>query len=312
MLAAKCLDVHRLRFPVLGTPKLDGIRALTTPPLVSLTRDQGCDIVSRNIKTIPNEFIQVRCRSDLRPGLDGELLAHRHSEAWTRPDGTTALPTFQDCSSLIMSHDGWPAFRYYVFDLCPHYLGGMRDPGYQARIEVLAKMHLPDYCVKVLPVTIPDVDHLAAYEAACITEGYEGIMIRTPDSPYKHGRSTFKEQWLLKIKRFEDGEFEVLEVIERMTNNNPQTKDNNGLSVRSTHQQNLSPAGDMGSLRVRDIKTDVEFQVGTGFDALQRVNIWTFRSTYVGAIGKYKFQPHGVKEAPRFPVFIGWRHREDL
>ncbi len=306
MLAAQCVDVNRLRFPVLGTPKLDGIRALTTPPLVIGSRGHECDIVSRNLKLIPNEFIQVKCRGDLRPGLDGELLAHSHHEAWP------TLPTFQSCSSCIMSHDGWPSFRYYVFDICPQNLGGLKDPGYQKRVEILAGLHLPDYVVRVLPINIPDVEHLAAYEAACLSEGYEGIMIRTPDSPYKAGRSTFKEQWLVKIKRFEDSEFEVLEVIERYHNNNAPEKDANGYQQRSTHAAGLTPAGDMGSLRVRDTKTGVEFQVGTGFDALQRVNIWTFRSTYIGAIGKYKFQPHGVKEAPRFPVFVGWRHKEDL
>jgi DNA ligase 1 len=308
MLACKCEDVRKLRFPVLGTPKLDGIRCLTTTPLAFGSRDQQCDAVSRNLKLIPNQFIQLRCSQDLRPGLDGEMLAHMDQVAWANG----RLPTFQQCSSAIMSHDGFPAFRYYVFDICPQNLGGMKDPGYQARVEILSKLHLPDYCVKVLPVNIPDVDHLAAYEAACISEGYEGIMIRTPDSPYKEGRSTFREQWLVKIKRFEDSEAEVLEVVERYTNNNPQEKNALGYSERSTHQSGLAPAGDMGALRCRDIKTGIEFQIGTGFDAMQRVNIWTFRSTYVGAILKYKFQPHGVLDAPRFPVFIGWRHKDDI
>jgi DNA ligase 1 len=308
MLACKCEDVNRLRFPVLGTPKLDGIRALTTTPLAFGSRDQKCDIVSRNLKLIPNQFLQLASSRDLRPGLDGELLAYPDHESWL----SGKLPTFQQCSSAIMSHDGFPSFRYYVFDICPQNLGGLKDPGYQRRCEILAGLTLPEYVVKVLPVTIPDVEHLAAYEAACLSEGYEGVMIRTLDSPYKEGRSTFKEQWLVKIKRFEDSEFEVLEVIERQTNNNPQTKNANGYSERSTHKSGLTPAGDMGCLRARDLKTGVEFSIGTGFDAQQRANIWIFRSTYIGAIGKYKFQPHGVKEAPRFPVFVGWRHREDM
>lgn len=310
MLAAKCEDLKRLRFPVLATPKLDGIRCITSRPVIARNKDHQCDTLTRNLKPIPNDFTRLNMEKELRPGLDGELLAHVHNESWPK------LPTFQSCSSCIMSHAGWYSFKYFVFDLIPAALNpdvmSCKDPGYEARVQILARLHLPDWCVKVLPVNIPDADHLAAYEAACISEGYEGIMIRTPDSPYKYGRSTFREQWLVKIKRFEDSEAEVLEVIERYTNNNAPEINALGYQERSTHQAGLTPAGDMGALRVRDLKTGAEFQIGTGFDAMQRKSVWTFRSTCVGAILKYKFQPHGVKELPRFPVFVGWRHQDDM
>lgn len=306
MLACKCEDVARLRFPVLGSPKLDGIRCATLRPAFLNSKAHHCDPVTRNLKPIPNDWIRGKMLTSLIPGLDGEIMATNDPrEVWE-------MPNFQECSSSIMSHGGFPQFRYYVFDCIPEEMGGIKDPGYAARVEVLARLHLPDWCIKVLPVNIPDADHLAAYEAACIDEGYEGCMIRTPNSPYKYGRSTFKEQWLVKIKRFQDSEAEVLSVHERMTNNNPQETNALGHSERSTHQSGLTPAGDMGSLWCRDLKTGVEFSVGTGFDAMQRVSIWSFRDTYVGALLKYKFQPHGVKEAPRFPVFVGWRHKGDM
>lgn len=306
MLASKCEDVSKLRFPVLGTPKMDGIRTLTIPPQVFLSKNQRCLPVSRNMRQVPNNFIRGRLMATLMPGMDGEMMATNDPrEPWE-------MPIFRECSSCIMGADGFPSFRYYIFDVVPELMGGIRDPGYQARCEVLAQLHLPDYCIRVLPVTIPDADHLAAYEAACIDDGYEGCMIRTPDSPYKYGRSTFKEQWLVKIKRFADSEAEVLEVIEKMTNNNPAEKNSLGYQERSTHAENMTPAGVMGALRCRDLKSKVEFQVGTGFDDILRTSVWAFRDTYIGATLKYKYQPHGTDEKPRFPVFIGWRHRGDL
>lgn len=306
MLAAQCPDISELKFPVLGTPKLDGIRCLTVTPTIALFKDQQCSPVSRNLKPIPNEFIRMSMERGIRAGMDGELLAHANNEDWPR------LPTFQSCSSNIMSHAGFPSFKYYVFDLCPTWIGGMRDPGYFARVKVLAQLHLPEWVMKVLPTIIPDIDALSAYEAACISQGYEGVIVRTADSPYKQGRSTLKEQWMVKIKRFQDSEAEVLEVVEQQTNNNEQVKNALGYSERSTHAAGLAPADTMGALRARDVASGVEFSCGTGFDDLQRSNIWTFRSTYVGALFKYKSQPHGALDAPRFPVFLGWRHREDL
>jgi ATP-dependent DNA ligase len=43
---------------------------------------------------------------------------------------------------------------------------------------------------KILPVESRYAVQLAPYEEQCLNEGYEGVMIRTPHSPYKCGRST--------------------------------------------------------------------------------------------------------------------------
>lgn len=72
----------------------------------------------------------------------------------------------------------------------------------------------------MLPVEIGSAAELAAYKEKCLSEGYEGVMVRDPAGPYKCGRSTVREGWLLKIKRFEDGEAEVLETYEGMSNYN--------------------------------------------------------------------------------------------
>lgn len=72
----------------------------------------------------------------------------------------------------------------------------------------------------MLPVEIGSAAELAAYKEKCLSEGYEGVMVRDPAGPYKCGRSTEREGWLLKIKRFEDAEAEVLETYEGMSNYN--------------------------------------------------------------------------------------------
>lgn len=298
MLAVKCLDVEQLRYPVLATPKFDGIRCLCISPVVLGYKEQRCIPVSRNLRAIANEFIRDNIERFCPPGLDGELIVG---------------DTFQETSSAVMSHGGRPdTFRYYVFDFVNRFSESDRLVPYHKRLDVLSGLHLPPFCVKVLPQICDDAIGVNSYEVACLNQGYEGIMTRTPGSPYKFGRSTWKEQYLLKIKRFEDSEAEVLEVIEKMTNTNEPTQSATGHQVRSTHSEGLVPAGTMGALRVRDLKTKIEFSVGTGFDDLQRASVWAFRSTYVSSIIKYKFQPHGVKEAPRFPVFIGWRSENDL
>lgn len=294
MLACQCADVDLLRFPVLATPKLDGIRCVTLAPEVFTRKEQRCTAMSRNLKYIPNHYIRGLLELDLPPGCDGELMAGN----------------FQSTSSGVMSNGGRPDFRYYIFDFNGDW--SRTDVPYHARLDVLTKLHLPDYCVKVLPQIIDDVVGLNSFEVACLQQGYEGVMTRPANSPYKYGRSTWREQWLVKIKRFADSEAEVLEVVELQHNGNAPEQDALGHQVRSTDAAGMTPGNIMGSLRCRDLRTKIEFSVGTGFDDLQRTSIWTFRSTYVGSILKYKYQPHGVKEAPRFPVFLGWRDPNDL
>ena len=97
-----------------------------------------------------------------------------------------------------------------------------------------------------------------------------------------------------------------------MNNNNVATKDAFGRSERSSHKANLSGAGVLGALIVRDLKTGLTFSVGTGFDAAQRLGFWNNRNNLTGRIIKYKFFSVGVKDLPRHPVYLGFRSKEDM
>ena len=125
------------------------------------------------------------------------------------------------------------------------------DVPYACRMQELAALPEWDHVEKVLPVEIADAVQLAAYEEECLAAGYEGVMVRTPDSPYKCGRSTEREGWLLKIKRFEDAEAVVLESYEGMTNQNAAELDAFGRTKRSLAQAGMVGRGELGGFIVR-------------------------------------------------------------
>jgi DNA ligase-1 len=138
---------------------------------------------------------------------------------------------------------------------------------------------------------------------------------------YKHGRSTLREGWLLKVKRFEDGEARVVATEEWETNLNEAKTNALGRTERSTHQANKVGAGVLGKLIVVGVKGDrydgIEFGVGTGFrgaDAAdgERAKLWRMRDKLVGRIVRYKYFPTGGKDKPRFPIFDGWRDPIDM
>lgn len=279
MLACEA-DLSKLKFPVLASPKLDGVRAIIRDGVV----------LSRSLKPIPNRHVQMMYGRPELEGLDGELILGdpTHPEAYRRT------------VSSVMSIAGVPDVDFHVFDRWN------RDYPYN---EVALSYVLT---IPVCSTLIHNMEKLEEYEVAQLDKGYEGVMLRDPQSPYKFGRSTAKEGYLLKLKRFADSEAEIIDFEELMHNHNEATVNETGYTERSTKQDGLLPAGTLGALVVRDIHSGVEFKIGTGFTAAERQKFWNMRATIRGALVKYRSFPTGSKEKPRFPSFQGFRPRIDL
>jgi DNA ligase-1 len=285
LLAATLEDINTLRFPVLATPKLDGIRVLKVDGKA----------VTRKFKPVPNTHIREMLEKYLPDGVDGEVMTPG---------------TFNDIQSKVMSFDGQPEFTFYVFDFV---YDDLNTP-YWSRVANMIRYVYTTAPFKIVilePVEINSIEELLAFEEQCLSQGYEGVMIRQPDGKYKCGRSTPKEQILMKLKRFLDAEAIVVGFEEKMHNDNIQEKDEFGLSKRSHKKDGLVPANTLGALIVEDQKTKVRFGIGSGFDDALKKEIWDNRDSYINKLVKYKYQSVGVKDAPRFPVFLGFRSKLD-
>ena len=132
-------------------------------------------------------------------------------------------------------------------------------------------------------------------------------MIRDISGLYKFGRSTAKEGILGKVKRFADAEAEIVGIEELHRNGNAAEINALGHTERSTAAAGLVPAGTLGALIVRAEGFAESFKIGTGYTAAQRDSLWADRASLPGRLVKFKHQPAGAKDAPRFPVFLGFR-----
>jgi DNA ligase-1 len=233
MLAGKCEQPDQLKFPVLATPKLDGIRCLKI----------GGRALTRSFKPISNQFIREWIEANLPDGVDGELMLRGG--------------TFSQTASAVGGRDGQPDFVFHVFDLVAEGTAQRYDHR-MANLEFL-KITSP-HVAKVLPVKIHNARELADYEERCLAEGYEGVMVRDPAGPYKCGRSTEREGYLLKIKRFEDAEAVILSTYEGMTNQNEAGVDAFGRTKRSLSQAGMVGRGELGGFVVRSLESGVEFR----------------------------------------------------
>lgn len=292
MLAAAA-DLKKIQYPVLGFPKIDGIRAVVhdKKPL------------SRKLITLPNKFIQGFFSHDHFQGLDGELVVGA-------PNDPLCI---KHTTSGVMSVEGAPDFTFYVFDKWDeiHAGYGRRFAKADHVVRSIGSVRL-----RVLEYEIlRNESALLDYEAAQLNAGYEGIILRDPDGAYKHGRSTVREGGLLKLKRFQDSEAEVLEVIEEQFNGNEAQRDNLGRTKRSSAKAGKVGKGRAGALRVRDIHHGWEFEIGTGLTDVDKAEWWAWwqlGSTRPARLVKYKYFPIGMQERPRHPVYLSWRHPADM
>lgn len=292
MLAATLEDVTALRFPVLASPKLDGIRCLIVDGVAH----------SRNMKPIPNAFIREQL-AGLGP-LDGELIV----------GSATADDCFNRSTSGVMSRDGQPKFKFHVFDLWDHAPGLHFSDRLKLAHKGMAtgegKKH--PFCTPVQHKLVTNAEALLRYEQEALALGYEGVMLRDPAGPYKHGRATLREGYLSKLKRFADGEAEIIGFVEQQHNGNEAKPDELGRTKRSSAKAGKTGKNTLGALQVRDCDTGVEFEIGTGFDDYTRAVIWTNQRDWAGRLVKYKHQPVGAVDKPRFPVYLGLRDAADL
>ena len=267
---------EQLRYPVLMSPKLDGIRCLV----------RNGQAVSRTLKPIPNHHIRGLV-SQLPHGLDGELIT------------MNGLERSYEATSIVMTHEGEPEFRYEVFDY------GYELP-FQWRLRNASSLELPPFAVVVKHTLVESADEAQRIFDELVASGHEGAMTRSPSGFYKNGRSTPKEQTLVKWKVTEDEEATVIGV-------EPLESDENLKGF--AFLPDLSRSGKfllkaVGKL-VCVYDDGAQTRVGTGFTDRQRVEIWERKDEVIAQRARITIKNYGRRkegEAPRHPVFKGFRY----
>ena len=283
------VPLDKVKFPIYVSTKFDGIRALVIDGVV----------YSRSLKPIRNKHVQKLFGKPEYNGFDGELIV----------GDIYAKDVFQKTTSGVMSEDGTPEVRFYVFDLW-----NLPDADYESRQRVLQDLLLQDETMSSVVYTMirkchnkESLEFFLNHEQKV---GGEGLIGRNPKGTYKYGRSTPKEQLSIKFKFFQQEDFEVVGFNERMHNTNEQKRDELGYAERSSARDGLVPTNTLGSLVLK--YNDTTFSCGTGFDDKLRKEIWDNKELYLGKLASIRYMSVGSKDLPRVPSFIGFRHTEDI
>lgn len=286
------VDPKYLRYPLYVLPKFNGFRGYI---------EDGVVYTASN-KPFKNGRLQARYRDGFYNNLDGEFVVGDPA------DGHNSL---EKTSSVVTSQKLIDDLSFYVFD----HIGDLEAP-YEQRLAKLDRFPgiegRGDFVILRAPYEIAHCwEDVLRIERRYVEAGWEGVITRDPEAPYKCGRSTAREAYMGKLKQFIDAEFEIIGFEERMHNTNEATTNERGLTQRSSAKDGKVGRGDLGAF-ICKTKEGHTFGVGTGFTDEQRAAYWKIRDDLVGQFAKVKYHAVGSHEVPVLPVFLQIRPKEDM
>lgn len=253
----------KIMFPCLCQPKYDGVRC-------TISKDaDGIHIISRKGK--PYDIPHLREwaeKNDWILPLDGELYNHKEL-------------SFQEIVSAVKrKSDITSKIRYVVYDRpVADIMNGDRWTQLQTDFKKVKK-DAPAYISSCKMCF--NVKDLWDYHKECTEQGYEGIIIRNIDGMYEFG---FRSNNLIKLKVFEDAEFEIVDVVEA--------------------------TGREAGTAIFVCKCDGgEFKVKPQGTRELRHKYWLNKKSLIGKMVTVKYQGVSDDNIPRFPSAISIRDYE--
>lgn len=268
---SKLADVPNLDYPVLVQPKYDGFRATYIP---------GLGFLSRTGKQFRNKYLNDYFSSVW--GVQETVL-----------DGELYVPNtpFQDLSRTLSAENVKIAvpLRFVVFDAIPLDDWNNRSCGlnYASRLTLLREVvnRISDY-KKVIDSPTDKVENMAELlniYNKCLTDGDEGLMIKSENGLYKWGMVGATKQ-VLKLKPFKSEDLVVTGIF-----------DGKG-----------KLEGTVGGIIVDFAGNTV--RCGTGFSMDDRKAISSDPNSYIGKIAEIKYlEKTKDGKSLRHPVFSRWR-----
>jgi len=280
MLADKYNPKKHNKFPYFTQPKLDGVRCLVSKD--GMQSRNGKPIVSApHIRQALEPFFQAHPDAV----LDGELYNHELKSDFEKLISLVrkTKPTADDLAESAEK------IQYHVYDL----VDGLPNMHLQTFMDRLGFINQFDYrsryypTVQVVKTTnIQDEHDIETMLCHYLEQGYEGQMLRVPESPYEGKRSKF----LIKHKEFEDEEFEIVSIEEG--------------------KGNWAGAAKRIEIRLKDGTTQfsgVRGSLDTLKDVLYNAN------DYIGTDVTVRYQNKTEDNKLRFPVVVTfWKGKRDI
>lgn len=208
MLAHSYLEYKdKIMFPIFVEEKIDGARMIIQKS--KLTTRNGKEYIS-----CPHIYSAFKNFFEVHPNwvIDGEIYSHEVPFEKIMSLVRKTKPTKEDIE------ESEKIVQIYIFD-------GVvddKDLGFEKRFKMIhqeierliTKPLQKKYIKFVTPIEVNSHEEIEQHHNKFVSEGFEGVIIRIPDSAYENKRS----KNLLKYKHFLDEEFPIIDVEEGFGN----------------------------------------------------------------------------------------------
>ena len=289
------VDLTTLSYPLLASTKLDGIRCILK---------EG-EILSRSLKQIQNKQLRERLEPLRKFSEDNHVIF----------DGEIYSPklNFQQITHFTMTQDLGDEelpdhLRFYCFDM----LDCFNDPFELRNDKMEALIGL--YNQIAYPVEQREVDsaeEIETYFEEVLSQGYEGLILRDPESLYKCGRFTVREGGMFKCKPVLDFDGKITGVVQSTEVDEDVEKKTNELGRSVTSKK----IGERHTIeKASAFWVDYEGKPLKAVLAMtneEKIEVWKNKEKYIGQWITYKGMLVGAKDVPRHPVFLRFREPKD-
>lgn len=292
MLASNA-KMDQIKFPVMGSLKLEGVRGIFTPFGLKTRpmKEFGNKLLGEKFSIVSDFAKKTGCF------VEGEFYIH-------------GMP-FNEISSICRrsNHSGVCNITFQIFDIYDP-----DDPNlhfvsrYERAVREFGMMASKDIIViyQSMQNTVEEV--VNSYSTA-IAHGYEGWVLKDPFSPYKLGRSTLKEGFFLRMKEQNTWDGVVIDIVERMENLCESEENELGYLSKRQDKDMKAPTG-MAAVAIVKCDDfpgkDIRVTLSKGLSDWDRHEIWSNKEDYIGKHIRWVGIP--VKGMlPRSPRFDAWR-----
>lgn len=284
-------EPEAMSYPLIASYKLDGARMIF---------NKG-ELQTRSGKPVVNIRIHEKYQwlkditSTLGIVIDGEFYSHEAE--------------FGDIMSVFRSHDKEVPedMEFWAFDYIEHELNYDFETRHHYMMEFCDRQGIkyPDSFIANDSVKANAIMRLA------LQEGYEGLILLSPNSRYKHGRITAKSGDGYKLKPYLTFDSKIISVVQatEVDPNADKTINELGRSVTSKKQDDRILIEKAAAFEI--IYEGQTVKVVLAMTDKEKEEVWRNKEDYIGRTIEWKGMTVGMKDVPRHPVFLRFRPDKD-
>jgi DNA ligase-1 len=284
--------------PMMASYKLDGMRCIF----------KNGQMLSRQFKPILNKQLNERfakmkeLTKDNPFVFDGELYSHDIDFG----------EIMHYCRTEDLGDEPLPdSIKFYCFDRT-NVIMANEIPAHVRYMVVQTELANVSPYVEVLEQrTISTPEEAKAMFEEAVAKGYEGLILKDPNSFYKHGRISTTSGDGYKFKPYQTWDARII-AVEQATEVAPtaeKKKTEYGYSKTSRKKGDRIPVEKASAFTV--LYDGKLLKVSLAMTYKEKEQVWREKDSYIGKTIEYKGMLVGAKDVPRHPVFVRMRPDKD-